>query len=58
MNKRSLYYELVKRQTEQNEAEMKNELIENKTTTTTTITIGVPLADKKFSTSFNTKDSI
>jgi hypothetical protein len=55
MDKRGLYYQLVKRQTEQNETEIKNQF---KGTNQTTISIGIPLTDKTYSTSFNTKESI
>ncbi len=55
MGKRGLYYELVKRQTEQHETEIKHHFIENNKTT---ISIGVPLTEKKYSTSFNPKESI
>ena len=57
MDKRGLYYQLVKRQTEQHETELKNQLIENNKTTTT-ISISGPSTDKKYSTSFNAKESI
>lgn len=55
MRKRGLYYELVKRQTEQNEAELKMNLSE---TRPTTISTHVPLPDKKLSSSFTVKESI
>ncbi|UJR20663.1 hypothetical protein I4U23_023785 [Adineta vaga] len=55
MNKRGLYYQLVKRQTDQNEKELKNESIENKSTTTL---VNIPLTERKYSTSFNAKESI
>jgi hypothetical protein len=55
MDKRGLYYQLVKRQTEQSEAEIKNQSIDNNRTT---ISVGVPLTEKKISTSFNMKESI
>jgi hypothetical protein len=55
MDKRGLYYQLVKRQTEQNETDIQNQWQENPKTTTS---IGIPLTDKKHSTSFNTKESI
>lgn len=55
MNKRGLYYQLVKRQTEQNEREIKDHLNDTKQTT---ISVGIPLTDKILSTSFNAKESI
>ncbi|CAF4481460.1 unnamed protein product, partial [Rotaria sp. Silwood2] len=55
MNKHGLYYQLVKRQTEYNETEIRNQLIQNDNTT---VSIGVPLTDKKYSTSIKLKDSI
>ncbi|CAF0812777.1 unnamed protein product [Rotaria sordida] len=53
MNKHGLYYQLVKRQTEQNETETRNRLSQNDQTT---ISIGIPLIDKKYSNSFNMKE--
>ena len=44
MRKRGLYYQLVKRQTEQNEIEIKDHSIHNNNNTT--ILIDVPLTDK------------
>jgi ABC-type multidrug transport system ATPase subunit len=55
LDKRGLYYQLVRRQTEQNETEIKTQSIENNKTT---ISIGVPLTEKIYSTSFNVKESI
>jgi len=49
MDKRGLYYQLVKRQTEQNDI---------KTVNHTTISIDIPLTEKAYSTSFNAKQSI
>jgi hypothetical protein len=49
MDKRGLYYQLVKRQTEQNDI---------KTVNHTTISIDIPLTEKTYSTSFNAKQSI
>ncbi|CAF0857032.1 unnamed protein product [Adineta steineri] len=59
MRKRGLYYQLVKRQTEQNEIEIKDHSIHHhNTNNNTTMLMDVPLTDKKYSTSFNAKDSI
>jgi hypothetical protein len=55
MDKRGLYYQLVKRQTEQNDTEIRTQL---KEINQTTISIGIPLTDKKYSNSFNAKESI
>ncbi|CAF5053813.1 unnamed protein product, partial [Rotaria sp. Silwood1] len=55
MNKHGLYYELVKRQTEQNGTEIRKQLTQNDKTT---ISIGIPLTDKKYSTSFNLVQSV
>ena len=44
MNKRGLYYQLVKRQTEQNENEIKSQWTDNEKTT---VSIAVPPTDKK-----------
>lgn len=55
MNKHGLYYELVKRQTELNEIETQNQSIE---TSASTVSVGVPLTDKKHSFSLNLKESI
>ena len=52
--RRGLYYQLVRRQTEQMENEKKIQLIE---TNSTTIAMDVPLTEKTYSTSFNTKES-
>lgn len=51
MDKRGLYYQLVKRQTEQIE-------MQQSITKSTTISMGIPLTDKPYSTSFNSKESI
>ena len=55
MDKRGLYYQLVKRQTKENEPETTNQLI---TDNKTTIPVGIPLTAKKYSTSFKLKKSI
>lgn len=62
MEKRGLYYQLVKRQTEQNEVEQSDieKIQQNVENNNTTMSVGVPLnlTDKKYSTSFNMKESI
>jgi ABC-type multidrug transport system ATPase subunit len=55
INKRGLYYQLVKRQTEQNDREIKTSSIELHPTT---VSIGIPLTDKNYSTSFSPTKSI
>lgn len=56
MSKHGLYYQLVKRQTEQNEQELK--IYSEDTNPKTTISIDVPITDKPYSTSFTGKESI
>jgi hypothetical protein len=55
MDKHGLYYQLVKRQTEQNQNEIKNQL---KGTNQTTISTGIPLTNKSHSVPFGIKESI
>ena len=54
MARRGLYYQLVRRQTEQMENDKNVQLIESNSTT---IAMDVPLTEKIYSTSFNTKES-
>ncbi|CAF0794466.1 unnamed protein product [Adineta ricciae] len=55
MSKRGLYYQLVKRQIEQHEADIKGQLVETKPTT---IAVNTPSIAHRYSTSFNAKESI
>ena len=55
MSKRGLYYQLVKRQIEQHEADIKGQLVETKPTT---IAVNSPSIAHRYSTSFNAKESI